>query len=243
MRRFFQVYQFFAPLVIFPVTAWLWLEAFDWNVRFVLLALALPIVNSYVVPGIGTNFFRLWEFHTRVRVGNFRPQHGFVFGSATAMLVYLCIDSAPRAVVLGDYFRSALVMGSVLAFWNWFYDCLAIEAGFITVYNKAWYDGRGPEAVTFEYAPVYFGMVGVVYGAQLEGMRALFLQQGRWDLYPLIFALFVLLIIAVPSLAYMAFSRLRTGEWGLQTYKPGAPGAPPAPPVRRRKHDPRPAGH
>ena len=35
-------------------------------------------------------------------------------------------------------------MGSVLALWNWLYDSLAIQAGFITVYNRPYAAGQEP---------------------------------------------------------------------------------------------------
>jgi hypothetical protein len=51
-------------------------------------------------PGVGTNVLKVWEFDTRLRLGRFRPHHGFVFGSATAMLALLTVpapDPASRA--------------------------------------------------------------------------------------------------------------------------------------------------
>ena len=66
----------------------------------------MPIAHAYIVPGIGTNVLRVWEFDTRLRLGRFRPHHGFVFGSATAMLV-LPVIGAPAAQSDGSPTSSA----------------------------------------------------------------------------------------------------------------------------------------
>lgn len=220
MGFFFSVYQFLCPLIALPATWYLWLDAFGWRWDFVILILSLPIISSYVVPGIGTNYFEIWEFNTSIKLGKFRPQHGFVFGTATALIVFLCLDQVDELVTVASVIRTAFVMGSVIAFWNWFYDALAIEAGFIQLYNKVWAEGGGPADITMEYAPVYFGMHGFVYGAEIRILQYLLMEQGRWDLYWPLFVGCNIITIAIPTLCYMAFSWLRLGENGLKTYRP-----------------------
>jgi len=121
MRTFFTLYQYIVPLALFPVSYALWLHHYNGQHAPVILALALPVVSAYVVPGLGTNWLRLWEFGTRLRLGRFRPHHGFVFGTATSLLALLCVQPAPELHWFG-VLRAAFVMGSVLAFWNWWYD-------------------------------------------------------------------------------------------------------------------------
>ena len=219
MRRFFSIYQFLCPLIALPATWYLWLDEYGWNTKFVCLILSLPIISSYVVPGIGTNYLHIWEFNTKVRLGKFRPQHGFVFGTATALLVYLCLERSTSMVTWSEVLRTALVVGSVIGFWNWFYDALAVEAGFIQLYTKAWAEGKGPADITMEYAPVYFGMLGFVYGAEIKILQKILIENQRWDLYWPLFIICNVLTIAIPTLCYMGFSYMRTGEWGLKSYK------------------------
>ena len=69
-------------------------------------------------------------------MGRFRPHHGFVFGSATSMLTWLC-HFGPSETVL-DAIRFGLVIGSVLGFWNIIYDIKAIRSGILKVYNQPW---------------------------------------------------------------------------------------------------------
>lgn len=223
MRRFFNLYQFAAPLVLLPIAWFLWMDAYERNWRFVVLVLSLPIVASYVLPGLGTNVFQLWEFHTRFRLGRFRPQHGFVFGTATSLLTYACLENVQGAIGIGTVLRSGLIVGTTIGFFNWYYDFLAVEAGFITYYNRSWFEGRGPEAVVTEYAPVYFGMHGLVLGMEVRVLELLLLQHGRWDLYPWLALGCHAILLVVPTAAFLAYAKLRTGESGLKSYRPPDP--------------------
>ena len=75
--------------------------------------MSLPITFAYVIPGIGTNWLRLWEFNTRFRLGRFRPHHGLVFGTATSLLAMLTLEPGASTGVLG-ILRGGFVLGSVL---------------------------------------------------------------------------------------------------------------------------------
>ena len=175
-RRALEVYQYAAPLVLAPLTLWLWWRTLRHDVALTLLAWAVPIVHAYVVPAVGTNVLGVWEFATRWRIGRFRPHHGFVFGSATALLAWCCYAGPARDAY--DVARQALVFASVFGFWNLLYDVAAIESGLLRVYNQPWADGRGAEAIAFDYAPWFFAGFGAVYGAGL-GIAEVLAQQGQ----------------------------------------------------------------
>ena len=70
---FFQLYQYVVPLVLLPLGYTVWLQHQAGNHTMAVFALSFPIVFAYVIPGIGTNWLRLWEFNTRFRLGRFRP--------------------------------------------------------------------------------------------------------------------------------------------------------------------------
>jgi hypothetical protein len=216
MRVFFNIYQYLVPLVLFPVSYLLWLHHYEGQHAPVLLALSLPVVSAYVVPGLGTNWLRLWEFDTRLRLGRFRPQHGFVFGTATSLLALLCVQPVSPELRWLDVLRAAFVMGSVLGFWNWWYDIYAIKAGILHVYNRPYAAGEGAAAIATDYAPVYFGAFGAAYGAVLHIGQAVLLTPGRehW-LLPLLLAGNAVVLV-VPVLTYVAVAYLRTGTTGLK---------------------------
>ena len=179
-----RLYPYIAPLVLAPLTFWLW--------RGDLTAWLVPILWAYIVPAVGTNLLKVWEFDTRLRLGRFRPHHGFVFGSATSMLAWLVHLWANHV------WAYALVIGVV----NIAYDIVALRAGILRVYNQPWAEGRGATAIAMDYAPWFFGGFGALYGCGI------------------VFALpwwsTLVLALTLPTAAYMIQSLVRHGHWGIR---------------------------
>jgi hypothetical protein len=216
MRAFFNLYQYIVPLVLFPVSYALWLRHYDGQHGAVLLALSMPVVSAYVVPGLGTNWLRLWEFNTRLRVGRFRPQHGFVFGTATSLLALPCVMPVSPVLHWLDVLRAGFVMGSVLGFWNWWYDIYAIKAGILHVYNRAAATDSGAAAIATDYAPVYFGAFGFTYGSLLHIGQHMLLEAEQGAGLLALLLVCNALVLVVPVLAYMGVSCIKTGTPGLK---------------------------
>ena len=179
-----RLYPYVAPLVLTPLAIWLW--------RDNLVAWLVPILWAYIVPAVGTNVLKVWEFDTRLRLGRFRPHHGFVFGSATAMLAWLVHLWANYAWVY------AIVIGVC----NVVYDIVALRAGILRVYNQPWAEGRGATAIALDYAPWFFGGFGLIYGAGLEKGMGFFTTLG--------------LALVLPTAGYMIQSFLRHGHLGIR---------------------------
>jgi hypothetical protein len=221
MKRFFNLYQYLVPLLLFPVAYLLWLRRLQGRHDLVLLVLMIPVLCSYVIPGIGTNVTKLWKFTTKIRLGNFRPHHGFVFGTGMSLLNLLCLDPLPPAA-LGLYplLRTGLITGTFTAFWNWVYDIYAIRAGFIEIYNRPWAAGEGPEAIAMDYAPMYFGLFGGLYAMESRLIEYYLLRLGRDDLYWYFCVGFCLLALTLPISLYMLLYYLRHGELGIWPHLP-----------------------
>ena len=216
--RFFNIYQYAAPLVLAPLVYWLWLERAQGDQRLALLLLSIPVVYAYVVPAVGTNVLRIWELDTRLRFGRFRPHHGFVFGSATALLAWLAV--APAASPgWWEELRSGFVLGSVLAFWNWLYDVQALRAGFLKVYTHSYGERRGPEAIAMDYAPPIFGLFGLAYGIAIPLCERLLRQPLSSLAYWALLVAVNAACIAIPVAGYVAWSYARCGESGLRSYE------------------------
>ena len=164
-RKLLNWYQYLAPAILTPLSFWLWWQKYTGNLYLLSFAWLLPILYAYIVPGIGTNILKVWEFDTRLRLGRFRPHHGFVFGSATSMLAWLC--HVKPAESLSDVVIYAFILASALGFWNIIYDIRAIQSGLLKVYNQPWADGKDAAAITMDYAPWFFGGFGAVYGAEI----------------------------------------------------------------------------
>jgi len=200
-RKVFEWYQYLAPAILTPLSFWLWWETYAGDVRLVLLAWLIPILYAYIVPAVGTNVLKVWEFDTALRLGRFRPHHGFVFGSATSMLAWICHFHSAETIT--DVLVYGFVIASVLGFWNVIYDIRAIRSGILKVYNQPWADRQGAEAITLDYAPWFFAGFGAVYGL---GIGAAEMMADMEDFNAWLFAeYFVLLLacsIAVPVLGY-----------------------------------------
>ena len=215
---FFRIYQYVVPLVLFPLAFWLWYSHYGKDLQLTLFALSIPIVFSYVVPALGTNWLRIWEFNTRWKLGRFRPQHGFLFGTATSLLGLLCLGYPSNPYDGWEFFRSGFIMASVLAFWNWLYDVHAIRVGFLRVYNRAFAKNRGPEAIATEYCPVFFGSFGFCYGISIRAGE-LYAASGRSDLFWPLLIISHLVVLTVPVLAYMTLSFVASGDMGLRSFE------------------------
>jgi hypothetical protein len=223
VRTFFSVYQVLGPAIFLPLAYWLWLGRVGRH-DLVIGILAVPCIVQYILPAIGTNVLNLWEINTRVRAGKFRPHHGFVFGAATAFFAFLVTSDAPQPLSAAGVARAALIMGSVLGFWNWLYDILAIRTGHIRIYTQPYADGRCADAMATDHAPMYFGTFGAIYGAGIE--IALGLKTGGLlDQYglPLLMGTITAALI-LPVLGYIATSYLQYGHNGLKSFKPASGG-------------------
>ena len=211
-RRFFILYQYLGPLILTPLSFWLWWQTYDENIRLTLLAWLIPIIFAYIVPGVGTNILKVWEFNTRYRLGRFRPHHGFVFGSATSMIAWLC--HTQMATSFFDVLQSAFILASVLGFWNVVYDIKALKSGILLVYNQPWAEGKSEEAIAMDYAPVFFAGFGLVYGfgiGMAEWFRD-FLQDG--SVFLVYFVLVLVVSILIPVWLYRYRSYLKHGHNG-----------------------------
>ena len=201
MKRVFDWYSYLAPVVLAPLSFWLWLRETQGHAQLVAIAWGLPVLWAYIVPGIGTNVLKRWEFDARLRLGRFRLQHGFVFGSATSLFAW-AVHTAP-AQGAGDVLRSAFVLASVLGFWNLLYDIRALEAGVLRVYNQPWAEGAAPAVVAHDYAPWFFAGFGAVYGAAIALAEVYAAQLRDWPSAVGALLAAVALACAVPTLGYI----------------------------------------
>lgn len=208
-----RLYQYVAPLVLTPLSAYLWWAEYG-NLPQLLVAWGVPILWAYIVPAVGTNVCKVWEFDVRWKLGRFRPHHGFVFGSATAMIAWL-VHGQP-AQNFGDVLRYSLILCSVLGFWNFLYEVKALRIGVLKVYNEPWAKDRGEEAIAFDYAPWFFGGFGAAHGFAISVLE--FLVQ-RYELPSIAmssaYVVFSLaLCIAFPVLGFIRHSIQTHGHSG-----------------------------
>ncbi len=211
-KRTFEIYQYAAPAVLTPLSFALWWNTYNGDLGLTLIAWLIPIVYAYVVPGVGTNILKVWEFDTRFRLGRFRPHHGFVFGSATATIAWFCHGHPASSVF--DVLQTGFVFAAVLGFCNVLYDIKAIESGILRVYNQPWSMNKGAEAITLDYAPWFFAGFGAVYGVGIAGAEWL-AAEGRLQASESAFLFFTILAFAItfPVWGYRRRSYRIHGRW------------------------------
>lgn len=224
MRKVLSVYQYLAPAVLAPASFVLWHREYAGDLKLVAAAWLVPVLWAYIVPGIGTNVLKVWEFDVRLRLGHFRPHHGFVFGSFTSMLAWL-VHAGPVHDVFGVA-REALVLCSVLGFWNLIYDIKALQSGILRVYNQPWAEGQPEAAVALDYAPWFFGAFGAVYGAGIGTMEWLAATESlSLPVFVPAISLTLTFSIALPTAGYILQSRRKHGHWGTRPVKKKCPNA------------------
>ena len=200
-KRFFTLYQYLGPLLLTPLSFWLWWKTYEENLTLTLIAWLIPILFAYIVPGVGTNILKVWEFNTRYRLGKFRPHHGFVFGSATSMMAWL--GHTHMATNIFDILQSAFILASILGFWNLIYDIKALKAGILLVYNQPWADNKGEEAIAMDYAPVFFAGFGFIFDIGISTGELLQRYDSLTNIFSFSYFIVVLIIsIIFPVLLY-----------------------------------------
>jgi hypothetical protein len=220
MKRALEAYQYVAPALLTPIAALLWWRHYDGVPSLAAIALAVPITHAYVVPGIGTNLLHMWEFNTRWRLGRFRPHHGFVFGSATAILVLPVIGAPAAQWSAGGVAIHAVGAAVLLGLVNWIYDAAAIRAGILTVYNQPWADGRGALAIAADYAPWFFGGFGLLYVGGLKAAESLLSHDSTAGSAALLAATMIAATTTLPTVGYVLQSYLRHGHHGCRPVAP-----------------------
>jgi len=220
MKRFYQIYQFVVPALLFPLAYWLWLGRLGGNHAVASLVMFVPVVSYYVFVIVGIARLQLWEMNTWPTIRGLRPHHGFVIGTATGLFAYLSLRLIPvEQAGLGSVLTAAFIVGSVFGFWNWWYETYAIKSGFISIYTKRIAEGASAEEAVTDYAPVLFGSMGAVHGAMVKTAENLLLPEHSPELYWAVAMLGGIALIAVPTILYLIVHHARYGESGLTSYK------------------------
>lgn len=213
MKRALVAYASLGPLLLTPLAAWAWLAHYgDW--ARAVPALLVPVIHAYVVPAVGTNVLGMWEFDTKVKLGKFRPHHGFVFGSATALIAWPLMGAPLAAADPVAALASALRVGLVLLAVNWAYDAAALRHGVLKVYTPAAQRGAGPWRAAADYVVPFFGIFGLIYAGGLRLAEPVLAGAGAG---PVVFATLAIsaACIGLSSLAYVIGSFLIYGHAGI----------------------------
>ena len=215
MSRLLRLYQYAGPALLAPLGLYLWWGAYR-NVTQVMVAWLVPILWAYLVPAVGANVCKAWEFDVRWKLGRFRPHHGFVFGGATSVVAWLVHGAQSETV--GEVLRFALILCSVLGFWNLLYEIKALKIGLLKVYNQPWAEGKSEEAIALDYSPWFFGGFGAAYGLSISALEYVVHRSGAPGNMEGIgyVTLAFTLCVAVPVLGFIQHSLRAHGHAGVR---------------------------
>ncbi len=223
MRIFFSIYQFIAPLLFLPAAYYLWqhqiLSTGQNHEQFCFFAVGVPVAFGYVIPGIGTNVLKLWEFNTGFKLGAFRPHNGFVFGSFVSLMAWVVLGAEPASISAWALLRSGIILGSVYAFWGWYYDVFALQKGFISLYSRMAFENESADQLALDFAPVVFGSLGFTFAIFINLARQWLVIEGRQNYFWPLFISAVFFCALVPTVTYITFHYWKTGETGLKSFK------------------------
>ena len=172
MNQGLRIYQYFRPALLTPLSLALWRREYELRCRRVTVW-PVPILWAYIVPGVGTNVCKVWEFDVAWKLGRFRPHHGFVFGSATSMLAW--IVHGHHAVSFADLCRYALHSGlRPSASGIFLYEIKALRIGLLTVPTSHGPTTKGGSDRSRLLSMVLRRLLAFSYGAFISAVEFLY---------------------------------------------------------------------
>ena len=200
-RIFLFLYDYVYPFIGLPVLSWLWLR--NYSPAFAVLAMGLPFVFGYLVPGIGTNYLKMWRFYGPWVVGNYFIHHGFIYSSAMGLGLYIAFlpsQTLDGWNILGNMARTACVIGFV----GWVHDLIAARQGVVEIFNLPWKRGASPEAIVSYSTPLCYALLGITYaGIASFGYQILVVQTGNVQQLWWIFLLGLILMTVFTAVPYL----------------------------------------
>ena len=216
MRWFYKIYQYIAFLILYPLSIYIWYLELH-SLKKVLLIVLMPLIVAYIIPFLGTNVTKLWRFNTRFKLGNFRIYHGFVLSAFVNLFGCILYVISPEYKSLLELFFFALISGSFMGFWNWYYDIYAVKSGFMMVNNKLAHEKKSAHEIVTDYAPIYFFMFGFMYGIYIKVLEYHFNKPIKN--YWIVELILIICSLVFPTLIYAIISKIRHGVWGISYYK------------------------
>lgn len=219
MKKLMLIYQIFSPIVLFPTSFFLWYSISNNNIKLALIAVLIPVIFGYVVPGLGTTVFKLWEFDTKFKLGRYTPFHGFVFAGPSAIFAWFCQTNTSGTISYLDIFKTGVVTASVIGFWNWLFDIDVIKCKFAIIRNKPAYFDKDPETIATDYAPGYFGTFGFCYGVSVSYGRMLLEKQHSSIEELLFFLVAITACLIIPVIFSILISYIKHGYPGIKPFE------------------------
>jgi hypothetical protein len=165
----------------------------------------LPVVYGYVIPGIGTNLLRKWQFKGPWVVGGYYFHHGFMYAASMSPLLFVTfLGTPPQALTIPAIIRILLSTAALHGFVLWIHDILLVKHAMVEIHNRPAAEGRSPEEIVTYYAPLCFSLLGLTYAAgSVLAFRVFVTQhQTTWSSIQWVWLTAIAMTFLIPSLAY-----------------------------------------
>ena len=218
MKTILNLHSLFTPLIVFPIAFLAWYNEYH-DYRLTWITLSFPIIYAYLIPYFAIKKFHLWEFRSKYSLKGFRPQSGFIYGSFASLLTWVGRIDPGNEFNFWKLIKQAFILGSLIGFWNWLFEIVAIQRGIIIFYGKSFLKKSEPATITLEYAPVGFGLNGFGLGCLIYinfFIKNLLLNNSFFWVYPIE----IIIYLALPVLGYSYVQYQIHGEYGFKSYKP-----------------------
>jgi hypothetical protein len=154
--------DFILPLPLTALMLYLWYQRTNsWS--FSLYVILLPLLFGYIIPGIGTNVFKLWAFKWRfMRMGNYFIHHGFMYAPYFALSLYCTFGNVGQI----SFIQAATIVISnsfLQCFLTTWHDYWGVKSGMIVIYNRPYREGKSAAEIILDYGPIAYAMFGCTY--------------------------------------------------------------------------------
>jgi hypothetical protein len=124
--------------------------------------LLLGLVYGYIVPGISSNIFKLWKFKWPFQFRNVFYNHGFIYTSYLALILYLVF---PDNIQLSDFNIVRIVISNfaLFAIVVSHHEIMAIKGGMMKSLNSVAEQGKSAVEVVTYFSFLCFGFLGASY--------------------------------------------------------------------------------
>jgi hypothetical protein len=145
----------------FPMTA---LMYFLWYRRtgsspFALYTLLLGVLFGYILPGLGTNLFKLWKFNGPFRMMNYYVHQGFMYAPYLSLMLYTAFPPG-TPLTSGNIVRIVLCGAFIQSVVSCHHDICGVTTGMIEVNNTPAKLKKSPVEIITESCVVGFACVG-----------------------------------------------------------------------------------
>ncbi len=188
------------PVTIATLIAWRQMSG-DWSL--VVVAVLLPLIYGYVMPFIGINILRNWQFLGGWRIGGMYVHHGFMYASKLSLFGLVPLLILPKDLPAVVFYTVFLLVTTLLyTATAWLQDHLSFSFGMVVVPKT------GGKLNVNLYAPLCFSLIGLLYSAGLMLCHHMY-QQGHLTMsfaFEVIIVQFLLMLI-LPGLMFKFVTR------------------------------------